>query len=205
MKLLRAIQHLCLLGIGILLVAPGCETAKPPDQDARAESTWRPENLKGRLRNGDQVNIKFDTGGGNVKPPDPLETRIDENGEINLTLIGNVKAEGLTPSELARQIESLYVPRYFVRCSVTVLATERYFYVSGEVGGNGQFEWKEDMTLLKAISVAGNFTDYANRGSVQITRGGRKFVVNAEEARKNPSKDIFILPGDSIWVPRSVL
>jgi polysaccharide export outer membrane protein len=85
---------------------------------------------------------------------------------------------------------------------VTVAA--RYFYVGGEVRSSGRFNWTDDMTLLKAINTAGAFTDYANRRRVEITRGKEKITMDGEELRRDPSQDIPIRPGDSIWVPRSI-
>ena len=58
------------------------------------------------------------------------------------------------------------------------------------------------MTVLKAVSAAGGFTDYAKRVAVEVTRtDGTKVVVNCKKAQKNPKLDIPISPGDRISVP----
>ena len=80
----------------------------------------------------------------------------------------------------------------------------RFFYVGGEVRAPGRYNWNEDVTLLKAINTAGSFSDYANRGHVEIIRGKTKMTVNCEQLRHDPEKDVSIRPGDSIWVPRSI-
>jgi polysaccharide export outer membrane protein len=133
-----------------------------------------------------------------------LDVVIDENGEISLPLIDRVKVAGLTASELAERIQASYVPRYYVRCNATVLATTRFFYVGGEVRAPGRYGWSEDVTLLKAINTSGGFTDYANRKKVEVIRGKQRIVVDCEVARSQPAKDVSILPGDSIWVGRSI-
>jgi len=153
------------------------------------------------LRSGDQIVVRLDTGG---VQPDVFEVMIDENGEISLTLIGHIKATGLTPSELSERIQASYVPRYYVRCTATVLARDRFFYVGGEVRNPGRLPWSEDVTLMKAINTASGFTDYANRGKVEIVRGKSKQIYNCEQIRKYPDKDVPILPGDTIYVPRSI-
>jgi protein involved in polysaccharide export with SLBB domain len=155
-----------------------------------------------RLRNGDQIQVRTDTG--DIKGPQAVDAEIDENGEISLPLINHVKAEGLTPSELSERIQANYVPRFYIRCTVTVLATVRFFYVGGEVRGPGRYNWSEDITLLKAINTAGGFNDYANRSKVELTRGKEKRVFNCEDLRQHPERDMSIQPGDSIYISRSI-
>jgi polysaccharide biosynthesis/export protein len=72
---------------------------------------------------------------------------IDDQGNIELPLVGQIKAAGLTTSELAEHIQSNYVPRYYVRCTASVLVAQRFFYVGGEVKNPGRFLWSEDTTL----------------------------------------------------------
>lgn len=158
-----------------------------------------------RLRVGDQLQIRLDTGGqAAAQSVQLIEMTIDEKGQISLPLIGDVKAEGMTPGELQERIEANYVPRFYVRCNVTVQVPARFFYVGGEVRAPGRYGWTEDVTVLKAINTAGAFTDYANRRRVEIVRGKDKQVVDCEELRRDPINDVPIQPGDSIWVPRSI-
>ena len=110
----------------------------------------------------------------------------------------------MTPSELGESIQANYVPRFYVRCTATVLATIRFFYVGGEVRAPGRYNWTEDVTLMKAVNTAGGFTDYANRRKVEIARGKGKQTFDAEDIRQHPDKDIAIHPGDSINITRSI-
>lgn len=166
---------------------------------ARATATQGTET---RLRIGDQLSIRLEMG--STQPPQAIDTAIDENGETSLPLIGRIKAEGLTTSELAERIEANYVPRYYVRCNATVLAPVRFFYIGGEVRAPSRYNWSDDITLLKAINTAGGFTDYANRNKVEVARGNERMTFNCEDLRQHPNKDIAIRPGDSIYVSRSI-
>jgi polysaccharide export outer membrane protein len=157
-----------------------------------------------KLRVGDQFQVRLETGAQSTASQAPLDVVIDENGEVSLPLIDRIKAAGLSASELAERIQANYVPRYYVRCNVTVLVTTRFFYVGGEIRGPGRFPWTEDITLLKAINTAGGFSDYSNTRKVEILRGKQKIVVDCEELRNHPDRDAPILPGDSIWVARSI-
>lgn len=173
----------------------GSSTAKPASN----------EEVAGRLRPGDQISVRLDTGSFSpTTSQQSYDITIDENGEISLPLIGRIKAGGLTLSELAESIQAHYVPRYYVRCNATVLAAQRFFYISGEVRAPGRFLWSDDTTLLKAISTAGGFTDYANRGKVELIRGKDRVVYNCNELQQQPSKDPLIRPGDTILVRRSI-
>ncbi|MCX8108287.1 MAG: SLBB domain-containing protein, partial [Verrucomicrobiae bacterium] len=63
-----------------------------------------------------------------------------------------------------------------------------------------------EMTVLKAISTAGGFTEFAKRNRVEVTRasGGKPVVVDCVKALKNPRLDIPIYPGDRIFVHKRV-
>lgn len=195
-----------LLGGAAILLLAGCGLFEAGRASGAAISAAADaENASGRLRAGDQLQIRLDTGGQQTAgQPQNLEVVVDENGEIALPLIGRVQAEGLTPSELAERIQANYVPRYYVRCNVTVLVPLRFFYVGGEVRNPNRFAWSEDITLLKAVSTAGGFTDYSNRRRVELIRGKDRHVFNCEELQRDPAKDVPIRPGDTIVVPRSL-
>ncbi len=186
--------------LSVCVLVSGCGTVGPMTGNFD-ESSGAPRT-ETRLRSGDQIVVRLDTGG--VSQPNSYEVGIDENGEISLPLVGKIKAAGTTPAELGELIQAAYVPRFFVRCTATVLTARRYFYVGGEVRAQGRYDWTEDMTLLKAINTAGGFTDFANRKKVDLTRGNEKRTLNCEEIRQHPDQDVPIQPGDSIYVPRSL-
>ena len=191
----------------VLCLLVGCSMfgGSPPSKPkVKAAATTGEDEIMGRLRSGDQLSIRMDTGQMPSSQAPPSEVTIDEDGNISLPLVGRIKAAGLTASELAERIQANYVPRYYVRCTVTVLVASRFFYVGGEVRSPSRFLWSEDTTLLKAINTAGGFTDYANRSKVQLIRSKETRVFDCEELQRNPSKDVAIRPGDSITVPRSI-
>ncbi len=198
-----------LVAVAVLGLLPGCDTIHNLFGDS---STSKPnaaaatgDEVAGRLRNGDALTVRIDTGGSQSQAPTPSDLTIDEDGNVSLPLVGPIKAAGLTPTELAERIQANYVPRYYVRCTATVLVAQRRFiYVGGEVKNPGRFPWTEDMTLMKAINTASGFTDYANRQKAQLAREGKLETYNCEDLQRHPDKDPVIRPGDSITVPRSI-
>jgi protein involved in polysaccharide export with SLBB domain len=128
---------------------------------------------------------------------------INEDGTISLPYIGSVKAVGKTPGELQNDIHDLYVPKYYVRLTISVNSPDRIFYVGGEVKTPGRQLYVGVTTVTKAIQAAGDFTDFANRGKVWLVRAdGQRIKVNCNKALEDPSQDLPVYPGDQIQVPR---
>ena len=152
-----------------------------------------------RFAIGDLVRVIFS---GTIEAIQPHEERIKDDGTITLPLIGAVKADGKTPGELQKAITSAYVPDYYKRLTVTVTSSQRVYYVGGQVRAPNRQEYLGTTTVTKAIQSAGDFTDFADRRNVLLTRAdGKKFTVNCLKAAKDPALDLAVFPGDKIEVP----
>ena len=152
-----------------------------------------------RFAVGDLVRVIFS---GTTEAIQPHEERIKGDGTITLPLIGAVPADGKTPGELQKAITSAYVPNYYKRLTVTVSSDKRVYYVGGQVRLPGRQEYLGITTVTKAIQSAGDFTDFADRRKVLLTRAdGKKFTVNCIKAAKDPALDLPVFPGDKIEVP----
>lgn len=95
---------------------------------------------------------------------------VDEQGYIDFPILGKLYVVGLRQSEVISLIESKLqgqvvdpiVTMRFLNARVTVL---------GEVNSPGTYTLNNGrMTLLEALGVAGDLTQYANRSNVLITR-----------------------------------
>jgi polysaccharide export outer membrane protein len=152
------------------------------------------------LRLGQKVTIEFSDVPG---PPVSMSQTIREDGMINLPLGVTVKAAGLNRGELIERIQKEYVPKYYKRLSVNVKSDELYFSVGGEVKNPSQRPYLGQTTVLQAIQSAGDYTDFANKKHIEVTRmNGKKFTVNGLKAAQDRSLDLPIYPGDRIIVPR---
>jgi polysaccharide export outer membrane protein len=82
-------------------------------------------------------------------------------------------------------------------------------YVLGEVVNPGLYPIGEELTLLEAISMAGSTKKGASLRHTEIVRGDLKdpeiIKVNLEEImrRGRREKDITLLPGDVVYIPKS--
>ena len=123
-------------------------------------------------------------------PKSPVAVRPD--GNITLDGVGSIRAAGLTPEELGKEIAAksskrLKDPEVIV--TITQFA-QRRVYVGGQVKTPGIVEFKGEMTPLQAILERGGFTDDAQKDSVILIRdtGGAEPIIgriNATQSLEN--------------------
>jgi polysaccharide export outer membrane protein len=99
------------------------------------------------------------------------KTRVAANGSISLPLIGQVQVKGLTVNEVESEITRMYLGDYLKKPDISVSIVEyRQFYVNGEVDKPGGYSYREGMTIQRAISLAGGFTERASRSKIRLMR-----------------------------------
>ena len=95
---------------------------------------------------------------------------VNDSGYVFLPIIKGVKTEGLTLSVLKLMLDDAYSP-YLKFASTTVKLANMRVTVLGEVNKPGQhYLYNEQTTLLDAISIAGDFTEFGNRKKVKLIR-----------------------------------
>jgi polysaccharide export outer membrane protein len=130
------------------------------------------------------------------------------DGMISMPLLGDIKASGKTPLQLADEISSK-LKQYIQDPNVTVVLGQmnsKKVYLMGEIGRTGPLEMTPGMTLLEAIATAGGLGPYANAKKIYILRneGGKqqKIPVQYKKAlRGDGSLNLILHPGDTIVVP----
>jgi polysaccharide export outer membrane protein len=130
------------------------------------------------------------------------------DGMISMPLLGEIKAEGKTPLQLADEITTK-LKTFIQDPNVTIILTQmnsKKVYLIGEIGKTGPIELTPGMTLLQAIATGGGLTQYANPRKIYIlrTEGGKpqKIPVQYKQAlRGNASLNLTLNPGDTIVVP----
>jgi polysaccharide export outer membrane protein len=103
---------------------------------------------------------------------------VDAGGNVNLPLVGAVSARGHSTQQLSQMIAERLKQGYVREPHVTVeIETYRPFFILGEVTNPGQYPYVADMTVEKAIAIAGGFAPRASKGNVEITRNapGQQF------------------------------
>lgn len=170
-----------------------------------------PENVpEYRIQPGDVLDIKF------FYSPDLNETvAVRPDGRISLQLVDDVLASGLTGPELDDVLTHRYDKKLPDHQDLSVIIrkfSDQRVYVAGEVSTPGEFDLKNKMSLLQAITAAGGFTNEANRDTVLIVRQEDRgtpvtYVASLSdndltEAGVN-SVYALLAPRDIVYVPKS--
>ncbi|MGI9295677.1 MAG: polysaccharide biosynthesis/export family protein [Pseudomonadales bacterium] len=121
------------------------------------------------------------------------------SGSFSYPFLGEIKALGLTVAELEQLITKGLKGQYLLNPAVTVLIEEyRPFYLNGEVKQPGGYPYRPSLTLEKALTLAGGFTERASRKKIIVLRAG----ANGKEKQSIGLNDP-VYPGDVITVHRS--
>lgn len=115
---------------------------------------------------------------------------VGPNGELALPFAGELKASGQTTSDVARQISKNLQDRFGLadppEAAVEILEF-RPIFVAGEVRTPGKYPYDPEMTVLKAVSLAGGMRRGLEEGQRFerdfINANGSYHVLDAERAR----------------------
>jgi polysaccharide biosynthesis/export protein len=130
------------------------------------------------------------------------------DGMISMPLIGEVKADGLTLTQLKEAIEARLKTDVLVKPEVDIQLTKinsKRYFVYGGVFHPGPFPLIEKKTVMDAISEMGGFKDFAKPNKIEIHRGTQVFHFNYKDFIKGKNLDknvnIELQNGDRIIVP----
>lgn len=147
--------------------------------------------------------------------------RVGEDGMIDYPYVGRLHVAGMREREVADLIRSrlgasspenpegrnvLRDPA--VRVEMQEVNSRR-ISVFGEVQHPGVFPHQQCLTVTQAISLAGGFTQLAEKNQVRVTRQGangarRTFVLRVEDIAEGRVPDFELEPGDVIFVPQTI-
>lgn len=158
-----------------------------------------------KLDKGDLITVNF------WQQPDlKTQTRIDNEGKIDLPVIGRVTAAGLTVDQLRRVIVdkmSVYNSKITqVAIEVNEYGSRKYF-ITGAVGAPGKYTFDKVPTIWEAILEAGGPLSTARLEVVKIIRGGKEKaqIIEVDLTAAFTGGDMSNLPklepGDNIDVP----
>lgn len=129
---------------------------------------------------------------------------IDPDGKIAIPLIGEIKASGVTVSELTVLIKEKIkdiVPITDINISL-VSWRKTKVYIFGEINKPGEytFDANEEPSLITAIAKSGGVTQQANLRRIEILKatGKTEYI----DLKKMWGKDIILSHGDAIFIKR---
>jgi polysaccharide export outer membrane protein len=149
------------------------------------------------------------------QPDLSIKVPVRPDGRISTPLVEDLVAVGKTPSQLAREIESV-LSEYIRSPEVNVI-------VQGFVGTFGEqirvlgqavqpksLPYRDRMTLMDALIEVGGLTEFAagNRGRVVRTTNGKSEEIRVRLAdlikKGKLEENILLRPGDVIIIPEAV-
>ena len=97
---------------------------------------------------------------------------VDEEGMLDMPVIGKIECKGKTRSELAQEIaDKIREGGYISDPTVNIQFADMKISVIGEVARPGQYNITNDrISLLDALSLAGDLTIYGVRSDIKVIR-----------------------------------
>jgi len=144
------------------------------------------------LNTGDRIAIEvFD------EPELSVQALVDDSGALSYPLLGAVQVAGLTVRQLEVNLTEGLRGRFLINPRVSVAIVEyRPFFVRGEVAKPGDYAFTPGLTVQKAVSIAGGFTDRASRTKFFITSDN-------DGERRGVAINDRVAPGDIIEIEES--
>ena len=120
---------------------------------------------------------------------------VDKNGDIDFPVLGSVHVAGMTREEIASYIKKELMDKNLVKDPiVTVEFQNLTVSVLGEVSKPGRYNIDKDrLSLLEAISMAGDLTVFGKRDNVMVQReeNGKKVLYQVD---LNSGLDLYASP-----------
>jgi len=160
-----------------------------------------------RLRKGDSFDLDFA-----LSPEFNQTVAVQPDGYVTLKGVGSILVEGQTVPELTETLKTLYAK--ILHDPVITVALKDfdkpYFIAAGQVPKPGKYDLRSDLTVTEAVAIAGGFNDKAKHSQVVLFRpllggGYEAKLLNVKKllATRNLSEDVYLQPGDMLYVPQN--
>ena len=129
---------------------------------------------------------------------------VSKDGYIDYPLTGMVEVKNLTVEQVKDRIQDS-LSKYVKGTSLMVKLSNFDVTIIGEVAKPGKYKiYQSEISLLEALSIAGNVTNFAKRDAVKIVRrteeGNEIAVVDIGQADILTSPYYYLKPNDIIYV-----
>lgn len=132
------------------------------------------------------------------------------DGYVTMPLVGDIRAEGMRPTQLQDEITRRLTRYLTAAASVTVAVVEinsYRVYVLGQVATPGEFRPRGAVTVLQALALAGGLTRFAQPDGIVIVRrdrrGERRIPFSQSEVVEDGrlEENVQLRTGDTVVVP----
>lgn len=164
------------------------------------ENAVRPFNLHSmnNATNPEQVNL------GQVGQIAPQGYLVDNEGYIYFPVLGKLYIKGMTLAQLRADIEKRLLT-YLAEPLVSIKQLNFNVTVLGEVKSPGQYTSPSDkITILQALGLAGDMTDFGNRTNVKLVREeegvSKTYVIDFTDKNITSSPYYYMQQNDVLYV-----
>lgn len=189
-------------------------------------STDRPKIIQGskqqyRLQPNDVISVKVKSASSteisdifNITPDQPTYMApgnlylegysVNNSGQIILPVIGAVTVQGMTLDEVQQAIQEK-TKQYLNNATVIVKLLSFKVTVLGEVKNPGyHYVFNNQVTLLEALGLAGDLTQYGNRRNIKLIRprpeGSEVVLLDLTDPKLLQSPYFYLMPNDVLYV-----
>lgn len=129
---------------------------------------------------------------------------VNDSGYVYLPVVGSLKVANLTLNE-TKDLVQKSVNKQLKNTTVFVSMVSFKVSVMGEVKNAGQYyNYNNQLTILEALSLAGDVTDFGNRRNVTLIRqnemGNEVVKLDLTDPNIVMSRYYYLLPNDIVYV-----
>jgi polysaccharide export outer membrane protein len=129
---------------------------------------------------------------------------VDENGNIDLPLVGKIQVGGMTMLEAETKIKNS-AAEVFSDPSIKVFLLNYFVTVLGEVNRPGRYPvYNHRLNIFEAMGLAGDATDFASRETVKVIRSreGKNHLYSVDLTNQDilASDKFYLKPNDILLV-----
>jgi polysaccharide export outer membrane protein len=139
---------------------------------------------------------------------------VQPDGYVTVRPVGELRVQGRTVPELRQMLYDAF-EKVLRDPVITVVLKEfekPFFVAAGEVKTPGKFDLRGTISVTQGLALAGGFTDAAKHSQVILFRRYSPELLEVKQlnvkrmmAKRDLSEDHFLRPGDTLYVPRSVM
>lgn len=129
---------------------------------------------------------------------------VNDSGYIYFPVIGKIKADGLTISEVEKELYTS-VNEIIKEASVVVKLVQFNISILGEVKSPGKFPvYRDKINIFEALALSGDLTTFSNRKKVRIIRNennnNKVYTINLLDINLLSSPLYYLQPNDVVYV-----
>ena len=125
---------------------------------------------------------------------------IDSQGNIEIPILGKIYLKNLTVEEAKEKIQ-IRADDFLVNSTVIVKHINFEITILGEVNRPGTYTvYKDNITILEALGLSGDLSDYANRKKIKLIRDNNIIYLDLTEKETLYSQNFVLKSDDVIYI-----